>query len=144
MVDTHTKDQRRKNMQAIRSENTSPELKLRSMLHREGLRFKLHEKSLPGRPDIVLPKYKTVIEVRGCFWHRHDGCKKATLPKSNIEYWQSKFSNTVARDKLNESQLLKLGWDVITVWECELSKIDNVVNRIVFRLKKSLSRIQKV
>lgn len=131
-------------MQAIRSENTSPELKLRSMLHREGLRFKLHEKSLPGRPDIVLPKYKTVIEVRGCFWHRHDGCKKATLPKSNIEYWQSKFSNTVARDKLNESQLLKLGWDVITVWECELSKIDNVVNRIVFRLKKSLSRIQKV
>ncbi len=109
-------------MSRIRGKNTTPELVVRSFLFRQGFRFRLHVKTLPGHPDIVLPKYRTVIEVRGCFWHQHPGCKTATTPKSNIDFWQRKFHRNVERDRENETALAALGWKVIVVWECETRK----------------------
>ena len=110
------------NMSRIRSNDTTPELVVRSFLFRHGFRFRLHVKTLPGHPDIVLPKYRTVVEVRGCFWHRHPGCRQATTPSSNVEFWQEKFSRNIERDKKTEKQLKELGWHLIVIWECELKK----------------------
>lgn len=118
-------------MGRIRSKNTSPEKTVRSILHKNGFRFRLHKKDLPGNPDIVLTKYKTVIEVRGCFWHRHKGCKFAYNPKSRIDFWQKKFVENVARDKKNEKELKKLNWRVITVWECELKNSDKFEKKLL-------------
>ena len=121
------------NMGRIHSADTKPEMVVRSFLHRNGFRFRLHIKSLPGTPDIVLPKYKTVIEVRGCYWHRHDGCKKTTTPSTNTEFWQKKFAENIARDKRVEDELQKLGWRVIILWECELNnknKLDDIVMQL--------------
>lgn len=109
-------------MSRIHSMNTKPELKVRSFLHKNGFRFRLHVKELPGHPDIVLPKYKTVIEVRGCFWHRHPGCKASSTPASNIEFWQAKFKRNVERDKKHAKELKALGWHLIVVWGCEIAK----------------------
>lgn len=119
MSDHLTKKQRSWNMSRIRSKNTTPEKKVRSLLHSLGYRFRLHRKDLPGKPDIVLPKHKIAICVNGCFWHRHKGCKKATTPKSNIDYWTNKFSKNVNNDARNKTALESLGWKVIIVWECE-------------------------
>ena len=121
-MDTISKDRRRWNMQRIRSKNTSPELTVRSFLHRNGFRFKLHVKDLPGTPDIVLPKYKTIIEVRGCFWHRHPGCKYAYSPKTRVNFWKKKFQENVQRDRRNDLLLSNAGFRVLTVWECEISE----------------------
>lgn len=107
-------------MSRIRSSNTSPELALRRALHALGFRFRLHRKDLPGRPDIVLPGHRAVIFVHGCFWHRHDGCKVASTPKSNTEFWIKKFERNVARDAQSKEMLEVQGWRVIVVWECEL------------------------
>lgn len=120
MVDSISKKYRSWNMSRIRSKNTIPEKIVRSLLHRMGYRFRLHREDLPGRPDIILPKYKTVIEVKGCFWHRHERCRKATTPKSNTEYWNEKFRKNIERDQLNEEKLKELGWNVIIIWECEV------------------------
>ena len=120
MVDSISPKHRSWNMSRIRSKNTNPEMIVRSMLHQMGFRFRLHRKDLPGKPDIVLPKYKTVVEVRGCYWHRHDGCKFAYTPKSNTEFWQEKFRRNVERDHMNEEKLKELGWKVIVIWECEV------------------------
>lgn len=106
-------------MSRIRASNTKPELIVRSLLHRGGYRFRLHRQDLPGRPDIVLPKYNAVILVHGCFWHRHKGCRFAYKPKSRVEFWEKKFSENVARDQSNAKALRKLGWRSLTVWECE-------------------------
>ena len=119
-MDSLTKEKRSWNMSRIRSNDTTPELVVRSFLFRNGFRFRLHVKNLPGHPDIVLLKYKTVIEVRGCFWHRHPGCRHATMPSSNVEFWQKKFKRNVDRDRNTEKQLKNLGWNLIVVWECEL------------------------
>ncbi len=119
-MDVVSKEKRSWNMSRIRSKDTAPELTVRSLLHRNGFRFRLHVKDLPGKPDIVLPKYKTVIEVRGCFWHRHPGCKIATTPSTNTEFWQKKFARNVARDKENEEKLKQLSWNVIVIWSCFL------------------------
>ncbi|TRW96326.1 DNA mismatch endonuclease Vsr [Paracoccus sp. M683] len=108
------------NMSRIRGKNTRPEIVLRSHMHRAGFRYRLHDKKLPGRPDLVLPKHKTAIFVNGCYWHRHKGCPKATTPKSNTDFWSKKFEATVARDARKTSELILSGWRVITVWECEL------------------------
>jgi len=107
-------------MSRIRGKDTRPELIVRSALHKAGYRFRLHRKDLPGKPDIVLPKYKTVIFVHGCFWHRHEGCKNAYMPKSNVEFWEAKFQRTILNDckVLNELQLLE--WKVIFLWECKI------------------------
>lgn len=129
-MDFLTKEKRSWNMSRIRSNDTTPELVVRSFLFRHGFRFRLHVKTLPGHPDIVLPKYRVAIEVRGCFWHRHPGCKKTTTPSSNIEYWQTKFADNVRRDSLHKKQLKTLGWYLIVVWECEL-KNDERLNLLI-------------
>ncbi len=108
-------------MSRIRSGNTKPELIVRGLLHRMGFRFRVHRRDLPGKPDIVLPKYKTVIFVHGCFWHRHERCKKATMPATNREFWQDKFNANVARDQRNRDALRRAGWKVVVAWECRIS-----------------------
>lgn len=112
-------EQRRRLMARFKSANTKPEMAVRRLLHRLGYRFRIHRKDLPGRPDIVLPRYRTAIFVHGCFWHRHAGCKVATFPKSQPEFWRAKFDNNVERDAANTSRLEALGWRVLVVWECE-------------------------
>lgn len=137
MVDILTKEKRSWNMSRIKGKNTKPELLLRSLLHRNGFRFRLHDKKLPGKPDIVLPRYKTVIFVNGCFWHRHSGCKYAYTPKSRQEFWSKKFESTVKRDKEKEDKLRRKGWNVIVVWECELKRNGNdVISRVSSRIKE--------
>jgi len=126
MADKLTKERRSWNMSRIRSKNTGPELIVRSLLHRQGFRFRLHRKGLPGKPDIVLPKYKTVIFVHGCFWHSHALCADATVPKSRTEFWAKKFADTVKRDENNQAALLMLGWKVVVIWECETGKYDQL------------------
>lgn len=121
MPDTLTPERRSWNMSRIRGRNTRPELLLRSLLHRAGFRFRLHAKELPGRPDIVLPKYRTAIFVHGCFWHRH-GCRNTTTPSTRREFWQAKFDANVRRDEKNRAALQGEGWTVLTAWECELRK----------------------
>ena len=121
MADTLTPAARSERMSRIRGTDTRPELLLRKNLHAMGMRYKLHDKRLPGRPDLVFPRYKAVVLVHGCFWHRHGGCKVASTPKSNVEFWQRKFAANVARDKINAQALAALGWSVIVVWECEVN-----------------------
>ncbi len=132
-MDRFTLEKRSWNMSRIKSKDTIPERIVRSFLHRNGFRFRLHVKDLSGKPDIVLPKYKTVIEVRGCYWHRHEGCKDATMPSTNTEFWQKKFAENVARDKRTEQELKKLGWNVIVVWECEIENkiFEDMLNKIM-------------
>ncbi len=120
-MDTVSKKKRSEIMSKIRSQNTSPELKFRKALHNRGFRYLLHDKRLPGKPDIVMPKYKTAIQVRGCFWHSHS-CKIGHIPKSNRSFWTSKFKRKKQRDTLNDKLLRKMGWKVVVVWECSLIK----------------------
>src|SRR5690554_3756341 len=110
-------------MSRIRSKDTKPEMLIRRGLHRMGYRFRLHDNRLPGRPDLVLPKYRTVIQVRGCFWHQHDSphCPDSRLPKSRKDYWHSKLTRNRERDIMNDQLLDSLGWSVLVVWECECS-----------------------
>lgn len=126
MVDTLTPAQRSERMSRIRSKDTSPEVALRKALHALGLRFRLHDKRLPGKPDIVFPRFKTVVLIHGCFWHRHHGCSVATLPKSNTAFWQEKFDRNVERDQRNTDALTQMGWKIITVWECEIKSPDKL------------------
>lgn len=119
MTDTISKERRSWNMSRIRDRNTKPELIVRAFLHKEGYRFRLHRKDLPGKPDIVLPKYRTVIFVHGCFWHRHENCHYAYTPKSRLEFWEEKFRTNIERDFKVITQLKNLGWNVVIIWECE-------------------------
>ena len=132
MTDTISQSHRSWNMSKIKGSNTKPELIVRSFLHRHGLRFRLIDNNLPGKPDIVLKKYHTVIFVDGCYWHRHKGCKLAYKPKSRKEFWQKKFNNNVARDKHVNSLYTSLPWNLIRIWECEINseKLAEVVNII--------------
>jgi DNA mismatch endonuclease (patch repair protein) len=123
MPDNLTKEQRRRTMQLIQSKNTTAELRTRSFLHALGFRFRLHDQSLPGKPDIVLRKHRTVIFVHGCFWHQH-GCARCVVPKTNQTYWIPKLQANVARDKVRLAELRAAGWNVAVVWECEISEID--------------------
>ena len=136
IMDIKTPEQRSWNMSRIHSQDTKPEMVVRSSLHKHGFRFHLHVKNLPGHPDIVLPKYRTVIEVRGCFWHRHPGCKIATMPTSNIAFWKTKFEQNVARDKKNADAIRMLGWKLIVVWECQI-KNPLFLERLPARIKAS-------
>ena len=132
-MDHLTRERRSWNMSRIKSKNTTPEKRVRSALHRLGYRFRLHVKTLPGNPDIVLPKHKTVIFVHGCFWHRHSACPKAAMPSTNQEYWTRKFQQTVERDKREQGELGRLGWNVIIVWECETGKtafVESITRRM--------------
>jgi DNA mismatch endonuclease (patch repair protein) len=125
------------NMSRIGSKNTGPERIVRSVLHSLGFRFRLHRKSLPGTPDIVLPKYKTVIFVHGCFWHRHMNCKYCYTPKSRVEFWNKKFDGNVERDSKRVRQLEELGWRVLTVWECETNDHASLANSLSRYLMES-------
>lgn len=130
MADNLSSSMRSKIMSSIKSKNTKPEVAVRALLHRLGFRFRLHSKLFPGKPDIILPKYKTVIFVHGCFWHRHKKCKIATVPSSNVDFWNEKFSRNVARDKKNLRAIRREGWKALTVWECELKNTDKLLQRL--------------
>lgn len=121
-MDNHDKETRSYNMSMIRSKNTKPEELVRKYLFSQGFRYRKNDRTLPGSPDIVLPKYKTVVFVNGCFWHGHSGCKYFVMPKSNVEYWQEKISKTVMRDNETYEKLAELGWNVLLIWECHLKK----------------------
>ena len=122
MTDRISKAHRSWNMSRIRGKDTTPEILLRKLLHRAGYRFRLHSPNLPGKPDIVLKKYKTVIFVHGCFWHRHEDCPGATFPKTRTGFWLDKFRGTVERDRRKQKELEEAGWRVVTVWECQLNR----------------------
>lgn len=138
MADNHSKEVRSINMSHIRSTNSKPEEIVRKYLFAEGFRYRKNVKKLPGCPDIVLPKYKTVIFVNGCFWHKHD-CPRFVWPSSNQDYWRPKFLRNIERDNQSRKELETLGWKVITVWECELKK--NVLNETLGKLIAELKAI---
>jgi DNA mismatch endonuclease (patch repair protein) len=121
MADTHSKKVRSYNMSRIKSKNTAPEILVRKYLFGAGYRYRLHDKKLPGSPDIILPKYRTAVFVHGCFWHSHPGCAKAVQPKSNIDYWTPKLERNKKRDQQNQASLDELGWRTIVLWECGLT-----------------------
>jgi DNA mismatch endonuclease (patch repair protein) len=126
MVDTMTPLQRSQNMARIRGKDTLPELLVRRLIHRMGFRFRLHRRDLPGRPDIVFPGRCKVIFIHGCFWHHHQSpdCRNAVMPKTRTDWWAAKFTANAARDMRNETKLAEAGWDVLVLWECELSNPD--------------------
>ena len=125
-------------MAQIKARDTQPELIVRSLLHRMGYRFRLHRNDLPGTPDIVLPKYRTVIFVHGCYWHRHAGCKFAYTPKTRVEFWLSKFKDNVSRDRRDQRALHKLGWEVVVVWECETRNLEGLGSKLSSRLGRDI------
>ena len=131
-MDRLTPEQRSWNMSRIRGRNTEPERRVRSLLHRMGFRFSLKRRDLPGRPDIVLPKYRTAIFVHGCFWHRHKNCRSSVLPKTRPEFWLTKLDGNVARDKRNSIALRKLGWKILTIWECEVNDEPKLSQELLF------------
>lgn len=136
MADNLTAEQRRRNMTAIKSRHTKPEMLVRSIIHRLGFRFRLHDKKLAGKPDIVLAKHKKIILVHGCFWHIHD-CKRGNVtPKTNTDYWQNKRFRNVARDKKNLESLENEGWKVLVIWECWTKNLELTENLLIDFLKK--------
>jgi DNA mismatch endonuclease (patch repair protein) len=142
MTDVHTQEQRSYNMSRIKGKNTKPEKTLRSLLHMHGFRYRVHVSYLPGCPDIVLPKYKSVIFVHGCFWHLHSRCKYAATPKSRPEFWQEKLTGNVERDRKNITLLKKSGWYPIVVWECQLKRnADAVLEKVSTRLYRQYAMV---
>lgn len=130
-MDIWKKEKRSQVMSKIRSKNTKPELILRSALHKLGYRFRIHRNDLPGKPDIVLPKYHTVIFVHGCFWHYHKDCREGRIPDTNSKFWKEKLQKNKARDEKHVRKLRRLGWKVMRVWECQIEKKpEKVMNRI--------------
>lgn len=134
LTDVVDRQTRSRMMAGIRGRDTKPEMVVRSYLHAAGLRFRLHDRRLPGRPDIVLPRYRAVVLVHGCFWHRHPGCRYATNPSSRSDFWITKFAANVDRDRRDAASLSALGWTVITIWECETrdaERLDQLFWRVV-------------
>lgn len=138
MTDCFTKEQRSDVMRRVKSKDTDPEFRVRKYLHKLGFRYRLHQKKLPGSPDIVLSKYKTIININGCFWHGHNNCKRAVLPASNHEYWEKKIQKNMDRDKENKKRLAELGWNVVDIFECELVR-DQVENTFIKLISNLLS-----
>jgi len=139
VADKHTPTQRIYNMSRIRSTNTKPEVLLRKKLFAEGFRYRINDKKLPGKPDIVLKKFRTVIFVHGCFWHGHQDCRHFVVPKTRTEFWLKKISGNIQRDLKHEQALIHLGWNVITVWGCELKK--NTLEATFDKLVKTIKNI---
>ncbi len=137
MADVHTPEQRSFNMSRIKGKDTKPEMLVRKFLHAHGFRYRLHVKNLPGKPDIVLPKYKTVIFVHGCFWHGHEGCKYFVVPKTRTEWWLNKINGNVENDKKALRNLIENGWKIIVIFECDLKsgKIDTTLTQLLEQLK---------
>lgn len=133
-MDTKSKEQRSRNMARIRSADTKPELTVRKYLFSKGLRYRKNDARYPGKPDLVFPKYRTAVFVNGCFWHQHEGCRRANIPKSRQDYWIPKLERTKRRDEENRRKLEEMGWNVITVWECELKEpqfLEDLYRRIL-------------
>ncbi|WP_154855902.1 very short patch repair endonuclease [Cyclobacterium xiamenense] len=120
MADVHEPEVRSYNMSRIKGKDTKPEMLVRKFLHARGFRYKLHDKKLPGKPDIVLPKYNTIVQVHGCFWHGHEGCNYYVVPKTRTQWWLDKITTNKRKDRENENKLIDIGWNVLTVFECEL------------------------
>ena len=137
MADVHTREQRSFNMSRIRCKDTKPEMVVRSMVHRMGFRYRLHQKNLPGKPDIVLTRHRKIIMVHGCFWHMHNCRYGRVIPKTNVKFWQEKREATVVRDKSNLRQLRKEGWKVLVIWECQTRNPEKVINKIANFLNSS-------
>jgi len=136
-MDKLTKEKRSWNMSRVKSKNTKPEVLIRSYLHKMGYRFRLHAKQLPGSPDIVLPKYRAVIFIHGCFWHGHDGCKGGEIPKTRPLFWKEKIHENISRDEAAYDQLNLIGWRIAIIWECAL-KNKGVTNDTVYNICKWL------
>jgi DNA mismatch endonuclease (patch repair protein) len=141
MADVHSKETRSYNMSRIRSKDTKPEMLVRKFLHKNGFRYRLHVKNMPGKPDIVLPKYKTVIFIHGCFWHGHEGCKYYVVPKTRTEWWLKKIGTNIANDANSEAFLKANSWNIIKIWECELKKTSLEIT--LQNLLKSLHKISQ-
>lgn len=136
MSDVLTKEQRHRCMSNVKSKNTKPEIMVRKFLFSNGYRYRVNRKDLPGKPDIVLPKYKTVIFINGCFWHGHPKCKYATIPATNRDFWLAKINGNVERDKLTREKLSQLGWKVIDIWQCQLKphEKETTLNQLISNL----------
>jgi DNA mismatch endonuclease (patch repair protein) len=141
MTDSLSTERRSWNMSRIRGKHTGPEMVLRQMLHKRGFRYRIHDSKLRGKPDIILPKYRTVIFVHGCFWHRHKNCRDATVPKTRTRFWLDKLNGNVVRDIRNRRALQRQGWSTLTVWECQLKKPVPIVDRVERRLRHRLENI---
>jgi DNA mismatch endonuclease (patch repair protein) len=139
MVDHINSTKRSWNMGRIGAKDTVPEVQVRSLLHRMGYRFRLHRKDLPGTPDIVLPKYRTVIFVHGCYWHRHPGCRYASTPKTNTDFWVKKFERNVERDRVNCAELTDNGWNVLVIWQCELRDMKELKRCLSIALSRDIA-----
>jgi DNA mismatch endonuclease (patch repair protein) len=138
MTDVHTRATRSYNMSRIKAKDTKPEMKVRRFLHSQGFRYKLHDKTLPGKPDLVLPRFKTVIFIHGCFWHGHESCRYFVVPKTKTDWWLAKIGGNKANDEKAVTQLQKDGWKIIIVWECDLrpDKLDKTLQQLIRRIKK--------
>ena len=136
MVDRISKAQRSRVMKAVGQSDTGPEVLVRSLLHRAGFRFRKNVRAMPGSPDVVLPRYRTVVFVHGCFWHQHHGCKRATRPASNTAYWDAKLARNVERDRTKADELMAQGWRVIVVWECETSDLPALAGRLEAEIRQ--------
>ena len=141
MTDTLTPAERSKCMAAVHSRNTKPEMCVRKFLFAKGLRYRLHSRKLPGTPDLVFPKYKAVIFVNGCFWHGHRDCRQARLPKSNVQFWETKIARNKARDRQTIESLEAQGWRVFVVWECQLRQAEQRKNELNNLYLKIISHI---
>ncbi|GGY11739.1 very short patch repair endonuclease [Litchfieldella qijiaojingensis] len=130
MADTLSPSERSERMSRVRAKNTKPEMKLRSLVHGMGFRYRLHAKHLPGTPDMVFPSRRAVIFMHGCFWHRHEGCRLARLPKSRVSFWERKLEANRLRDRRNQIRLQELGWRVLVVWECQLVDLEDTARWI--------------
>ena len=137
MADVHEPEVRSYNMSQIKGKDTKPEIMVRRFLHTNGFRYRLHDRKLPGKPDIVLNKYNTIIFIHGCFWHGHKECKYFVIPKTRTQWWLDKINGNKKKDRENITELQKFGWDVITIWECELKpeKREQTLKKLVKKLK---------
>ena len=138
-MDVFTKEKRSQIMSKIKGKDTKPEKVVRSLLHQMGYRFRLHRRDLPGNPDIVLPKYKKIIFVHGCFWHGHEDCPRAKRPSTNKKFWDEKLSKNIERDKKNQCELGKLGWQLLVVWQCQIKDINNLIEKIIKFINKPIN-----
>lgn len=130
MSDIFTREKRSWIMSHVKGKDSSPELLVRKIVHKMGYRFRLHSNKLPGKPDIVLPKHRKVIFVHGCFWHGHEGCSRSKRPSSNIEFWENKITRTIQRDNHVIEELRKMKWEVLIIWQCEISKVECLSNKL--------------
>jgi DNA mismatch endonuclease (patch repair protein) len=130
-MDRYSKEDRSRVMSKVKSRDTQPEVIVRSTLHRLGFRFRLHRADLPGKPDIVLPRFRKLIFVNGCFWHQHQGCSRAKRPQTNVDFWNPKLDRNIARDLENNEGLASRSWESLIIWECETRQLDRLVQRLL-------------